>query len=112
MIVYIYHYCSYPKIVCPFTKEILVRFMVFGCLLVIVLFVDILVLFPLFLFFFINFDKECIEMKSIKLLLKSNIIKGPCIQNLLISDTQVFGFYFSLSLVFLVASTCTYTNFF
>lgn len=52
MTVYIYHYHSYPKIVCPFTKEILVRFMVFGCLLVIVLFVDILVLFPLFLFFF------------------------------------------------------------
>lgn len=76
MIVYIYHYHSYPKIVCPFTKEILVRFMVFGCLLVIVLFVDILVLFPLFLFFFIyiNFDQECIEMKSIKLLLKRNII--------------------------------------
>lgn len=76
MMVYIYHYCSYPKIVCPFTKEILVRFMVFGCLLVIVLFVDILVLFPLFLFFFfyINFDQECIEMKSIKLLLKRNII--------------------------------------
>lgn len=37
MMVYIYHYCSYPKIVCPFTKEILVRFMVFGCLLVIVI---------------------------------------------------------------------------
>lgn len=74
--VYIYHYHSYPKIVCPFTKEILVRFMVFGCLLVIVLFVDILVLFPYFLllFFYINFDQECIEMKSIKLLLKRNII--------------------------------------
>lgn len=99
MIVYIYHYCSYPKIVCPFTKEFLVRFMGFGCLLVIVLFVNILVLFPLFLFFFINFDKECIEMKSIKLLLKSNIIKGSCIQKLLIFDTQVFGFYFSLSLL-------------
>lgn len=101
MTVYIYHYCSYPKIVCPFTKEILVRFMVFGCLLVIVLFVNILVLFPLFLFFFfyINFDKECIEMKSIKLLLKSNIIKGSCIKKLLIFDTQVFGFYFSLSLL-------------
>lgn len=102
MMVYIYHYCSYPKMVCPFTKEILVRFMVFGCLLVIVLFVDILVLFPLFLlffFFYINFDQECIEMKSIKLLLKSNIIKGSCIQKLLISDTQVFGFYFSLSLL-------------
>lgn len=51
MIVYMYHYCSYPKIVCPFTEEILVRFMVFGCLLVIVLFVDILVLFLLFLSF-------------------------------------------------------------
>lgn len=99
MMVYIYHYHSYPKIVCPFTKEILVRFMVFGCLLVIVFFVDILVLFPFFFFFFINFDKECIEMKSIKLLLKSNIIKGSCIQKLLISDTQVFGFYFSLSLL-------------
>lgn len=64
--------------------------MVFGCLLVIVLFVDILVLFPFFLSFFL------IEMKSIKLLLKSNIIKGSCIQKLLISDTQVFGFYLSL----------------
>lgn len=103
MMVYIYHYCSYPKIVCPFTKEILVRFMVFGCLLVIVLFVDILVFlcfcFCFFCVFFINFDQECIEMKSIKLLLKSNIIKGSCIQKLLISDTQVFGFYFSLSLL-------------
>lgn len=107
MIVYMYHYCSYPKIDCPFTEEILVLF--YGVWLFnsycIICWYSCFISFVSF--FFINFDQECIEMKFIKLL-KSNIIRGVhvCIQKVPILDHRCLFLFFFISCL----SCCQYMH--